>query len=320
VPKDPARQSADQSKTVKTKAEMLTADSLFEKWDETEFIPQDFMIAIPVNSLESQVGYSSLYRQMHDAFMNEVAFHRSVAGGSLTLAEARKRAFRACQNKEEAKKLFSGLMQMPVDQLDFVELSELHAEAPRVAERLWELAKREGRKEFESGHLAANAIFPVNHMKILWNIAKYLGTRESFVSEWKPRGATEMVLIDMMAQSHYQWLYWLEQTVRRSETREHEEHPDYKEWKRLRMASHEKTWSSEGYWLRPYVSEQEAIEHAVQMADRWNRMFLRTLRQLRDLRRYTVTINNPNQVNIASDGGQQLNVTKITNDNPLIKK
>jgi hypothetical protein len=29
---------------------------------------------------------------------------------------------------------------------------------------------------------------------------------------------------------------------------------------------------------------------------------------LRDLRRYSVTINNPQQVNIASDGGQQVNV------------
>jgi hypothetical protein len=34
------------------------------------------------------------------------------------------------------------------------------------------------------------------------------------------------------------------------------------------------------------------------------------LRQMRDLRRYSVpvTINNPKQVNIAADGGQQVNV------------
>jgi hypothetical protein len=47
----------------------------------------------------------------------------------------------------------------------------------------------------------------------------------------------------------------------------------------------------------------------MQMMDRYNRLFLRTLRQLRDLRRYStpITINNPRQVNIAADGGQQLN-------------
>jgi len=39
---------------------------------------------------------------------------------------------------------------------------------------------------------------------------------------------------------------------------------------------------------------------------------MRTLRQLRDLRRYApVTINNPQQVNIAADGGQQVNVNQL---------
>ncbi len=44
------------------------------------------------------------------------------------------------------------------------------------------------------------------------------------------------------------------------------------------------------------------------MVDRFNRLFLRTLRQLRDLRRYTpaIVINNPRQVNIAN---QQVNTT-----------
>ena len=48
------------------------------------------------------------------------------------------------------------------------------------------------------------------------------------------------------------------------------------------------------------------------MADRFNRLFLRTLRQLRDLRRYNlpVIINNPQRVNIAADGGQEVNVQK----------
>ena len=58
------------------------------------------------------------------------------------------------------------------------------------------------------------------------------------------------------------------------------------------------------------MGEYAAIEHAQQMMDRYNRLFLRTLRQLRDLRRYStpVTINNPQQVNI---GGQQINAVKM---------
>ena len=44
------------------------------------------------------------------------------------------------------------------------------------------------------------------------------------------------------------------------------------------------------------------------MVDRFNRLFLRTLRALRDLRRYvpSVTVQNAAQVNI---GGQQVNTT-----------
>ncbi len=63
----------------------------------------------------------------------------------------------------------------------------------------------------------------------------------------------------------------------------------------------------DGYYDAHRVTTAEAIEQAAAMADRFNRLFLRTLRHLRDLRRYVpaVTIQNPAQVNI---GGQQINV------------
>ena len=56
------------------------------------------------------------------------------------------------------------------------------------------------------------------------------------------------------------------------------------------------------------ISTHVALEEAAAMADRFNRLFLRTLRQLRDLRRYTpaVTIESAGQVNI---GGQQISLT-----------
>jgi hypothetical protein len=62
----------------------------------------------------------------------------------------------------------------------------------------------------------------------------------------------------------------------------------------------------------PFVPEQVAVEHAAQMADRWQRMYFRAIRNLRDWRRYApqVTINHAQQVNIASDGGQQINVSQ----------
>ena len=198
--------------------------------------------------------------------------------------------------------------------ISFNSLHTLYDFAPRVAEQFWESIKREGRAEFESGHAAANAVLPVGYMRDAWSVARYLGLRESFLDEWQPKGGIELSLIDMLAQAFFQWQYWLEQTIKRSQTREREEHPEYQKWQSHRNQSYEKSWE-DGFWLRPYVSEQQAIDHAVQMADRWNRIYMRTLRQLRDLRRYApVTINNPNQVNIASDDGQQINISNVKNE------
>jgi hypothetical protein len=67
-----------------------------------------------------------------------------------------------------------------------------------------------------------------------------------------------------------------------------------------------KRYESSG-WKSPYQSEADGIEQAHRLADGYNRQFLRVLRQLRDLRRYTpVVIQNAQQVNV---GNQQLNVS-----------
>ena len=287
-----------------------TYDALFERWDERDFTPPDFRIGVPVASLESKVGYSSLLRQLHQSFVRDVAYYTSAEGGLLTLDQARAKAFHACDNKEEAKRQFQQLARMPLENLRFNDLDELYGIAPRVVERFWEKAKKEGRQEFLSGHLGANIVFPVGYLKQVWNIARYLGVRESFIEDWQPKGGIEVALIDMLAQTYFQWQYWLEQTVTRSETKLKEEHPDYQDWQRRRKEFKQESWA-DGYWLKPTISERAAVEHAVQMADRFHRIFMRTLRQLRDLRRYSpVTINNPKQVNIAGDGGQQINLSK----------
>jgi hypothetical protein len=55
------------------------------------------------------------------------------------------------------------------------------------------------------------------------------------------------------------------------------------------------------------VDEAPALDQAAAMVDRFSKMFLRTLRALRDLRRYatSVVVQNAGQVNI---GGPQMSV------------
>src|ERR1044071_8640207 len=85
------------------------------------------------------------------------------------------------------------------------------------------------------------------------------------------------------------------------------EYRDQKKYRRVR-APH---WTK-GHWEIPFIEESEAIEQAHQLADRWRRSFHASSRALRDWRRYSspVIVQNAGQVNIASDGGQQVNVQK----------
>jgi hypothetical protein len=268
------------------------------------------------DSIESAVGYNSLIHLLGHHFVKQVAYYRSTEGGSLSLDEARAAAYRKCENEEQAEELFDQLMGISVDQIGFADLAELNGFSRAMAQNTWELIKRSAQDEFESGHLAACAFEPVDYMKEAWTRARYLGLRESFAAEWQPRGGIELSMIDAMAQAFFQLQYWTEQAVKRARTEPREEAYEYQRWKQYQREAKTDSWKY-GHWDIPYVREQEAVEHAAAMADRWQRMYFRAVRQLRDWRRYTpqVTINNPQQVNIgeqvnvASDGGQQINVS-----------
>jgi hypothetical protein len=266
---------------------------------------------VHINSLEmAALERGSVLRELQHAYLKYVAFLRSKEGGALSPDEARKRAYEHL-DEEKAARVIARVTSMPVDTINFLQLSELWGASPQHAERLWQLVKLEAQEDFESGHMAANGFMPVEWMQEAWRKARYLGVRQSFVEEWQPRGGIELALIDMLAQSFFLYLHWTEESVKRAQTEPRREAEDYVKWKRAKKAEREVSGWGPGWWDIPYVCEQEALEHAVQMADRYNRLFLRTLRQLRDLRRYNVpvTINNPQQVNIAADGGQQVNVS-----------
>lgn len=293
--------------------ESAVAEHDEEAWQrEIDEIIRNAQTEVPINSVEAAVEFGSLLREMQHCYLQRVAYYRSTAHGSYSLEEARAAAYHECKNMEEAKQELDKLRSYPLDMINFVDILPLMTIAPRAAEAFWHEMKAEALLEFESGHLASKALMPVGYMRTAWNAASYLGLRASLIDEWQPRGGIERSLIDMMAQAFLQYQHWIKESVLRSETRERDVHPDYEQWQRMKKPKEKAFGFLDGYWYRPFVSEQAAIEHAAQMADRWNRIYMRTLRNLRDLRRYSmpVTINNPQQVNIAADGGQQVNVAK----------
>jgi hypothetical protein len=289
-------------------------EALFDVWNGEPFTPNDRTIDVETDSLESRIGYSSLYRQMHHAFLRRVAYFRSARGGSMSPDQAREHAFHACEDYEIIESNFRYLMSSSLETLQFVDLKELHTAAPRVAERFWEMVKLEARQEFESGHWGANIMFPAGNLKGIWNLARYIGIRDSLGDKWKPKGASEMMLIEMLTETFFQWQYWLEQSVKRSQTPARNEDPELASWKAARreLNAHSRLKERiEGEWDRPYLSDKLAIEHAAQETERWHRSFLRMLKGLTDRRKYApVTINNANQINFAADGGQQINLAK----------
>lgn len=269
-------------------------------------------VEVYADSLESVLGYDSLMRILTKQYNSQVAYYRSAAGGCLPLEEARKAAYRRDLTDDEGLKLFDQLVRCPTEQIGLWHLLELNGYSPVMAQNLWEMIKREAAREFESGHLAAIAFEPADWMSDAWNRASYLGLRESLCEEWQPKGGIELTMIDAIAQAWLMLQHWTKESVKRAKTEPRRENHQFYEWKQWNKEASPKQWI-DGHWDVPMVTEKEAVEHAAQMADRWQRMYLRAIRSLRDWRRYTpqLTINNPQQVNIANDGGQQINVAGV---------
>ncbi|HRH43841.1 MAG TPA: hypothetical protein PKY82_19575 [Pyrinomonadaceae bacterium] len=284
-----------------------------------EFNFEKRKIEVYSDSLESYIGYDALLRVLGKYYCRQVAYYTSEEGGSLSVEEARAAAYREKLTDEEAIKLFESLMRRSTETINFLQLLELHRNSPRMAQNVWEMIKREAAREFESGHRAAAVFEPADYMTDAWNRASYLGLRESLIEEWKPKGGMELTMIDAIAQAWLMLQHWTEENVRRAKTEPRRENHEFYKWKQWNKEANPKQWG-EGHWDVPTIGERNAVEHAAQMADRWQRMYFRAIRSLRDWRRYSqqVTINNPQQVNI---GDKQINVAPTSEtDKPNTEK
>lgn len=273
------------------------------------FERQERLREVDANSIESIVGYNSLMRLLGKVVGQRIAYYQSEEGGKLPLKEARERAYRQDLESGEGIEMVERLLSMPASRIDYGELLDLHGFYPAAAENIWELMKREAKREFESGHRAAEALEPADYFKHAWDRASYMGLRESLCDEWQPKGGIELSMIDAIAQAWIMMEFWTKESALRALTPARLESPAFIEWAEKNKGLHAGQWS-QGNWHLPTLDEHKAVENAAQMADRWQRMYFRAIRNLRDWRRYTpqLTINNAQQVNIAGDGGQQINV------------
>lgn len=170
-------------------------------------------------------------------------------------------------------------------------LEDLARTDPELALHRWQELKAEAREELRSGHRAATAM--EGYASEPWQRARFLAIREELAGGWQPRNGVERQLIDQMAQAQTATFFWQERLMLRASVERSREKRDV---------------NDRGGWSPPRVSEHQAVEQAGAMVDRFNRIFLRTLRALRDLRRYAtpVIVHNAGQVNV---GSRQVNVS-----------
>ena len=100
--------------------------------------------------------------------------------------------------------------------IDWNDIGQVWNASPRDAIELWKAIRLEARDEFISGHYGARAFESAGYMHEAWRRAQYLAVRDALIEEWKPRGATELILIDQMTHSYVMQLHWTEEAKRRA--------------------------------------------------------------------------------------------------------
>ena len=156
----------------------------------------------------------------------------------------------------------------PADQVSWWTLSPLIENDPDVGWAVWERVKAEAYDELVSGHRAVLALCWNDSP---WQRAQFLAIRQAFIDEWQPRGGIELTLIDQMAQAHSLYLFWIERAHVQAS---------------LEGTKEQRELSRTGRWQPRTLGTAEALDQSAQMAERWQKLFVRALRALRDLRRH----------------------------------
>jgi hypothetical protein len=184
------------------------------------------------------------------------------------------------------------ILTRPPELLSWLDLDHLADRSPEKALELWEQVKEAAREELRSGHRMVRAVSVRGDY--CWPRAQFLALREELLEGWKPTNGLERQLVETLAQAQAAYLQWMESLTT---------------YTSLRCEEERSGRNDDGTWRPERISTAEAIDQAAAMVDRFHRLMMRTLRTLRDLRRYApkVVVQNAEQVNV---GEQQVNVTK----------
>jgi hypothetical protein len=133
---------------------------------------------------------------------------------------------------------------------------------------LWTKVRQTARDALACGATAGQAIEGYHPRP--FERAQFIAIREALADGLQPRNRMEWLLIDGMAQAWMMHLYWLDQHTKKDS---------------LGVIQTERDMRERDTWEPPRLSESEAVERAAQMADRFQRQFLRLMKCYRDGRK-----------------------------------
>jgi len=225
---------------------------------------------------------TSMAREMAEAHREAVEFHRDQL--KMSPDEALARVGTAADQRR--------IMDNAPDQVSWLDLDQLARQDPKLWERRWNEISDAAREEWESGSRGARATEATNDGP--WQRAQFLAIRDDVADGWKPQNGIEWTLIESIAQAYTSQLFWQERLMC---------------YANLPCDTGNQAIKQKGSWEPPRVYESQAVDQAAAMVDRFNRIFLRTLRALRDLRKHspTLIVQNAGQVNVAD---KQVNVVQ----------
>ena len=202
--------------------------------------------------------------ELAEAYREAVAFFHERMGYPIP------EAIRLARQEGEGEDLGDRLLRAPPQEVAWHALAAVGERAPGLLPAIWERLLEAARAELASGRRAA---LPFHEGGTPFARAQFLALRQAFRDAWAPQGGIEDALVDALAQAQTSYLVWLA---------------------RLHAAG-----------LAPGGDEETArhIQQAGAMVDRFNRIFVRTLRALRELRQRpapAVAIGAAGQVNVGA--------------------
>jgi hypothetical protein len=148
---------------------------------------------------------------------------------------------------------------------------------------VWHRVRQTARDNLASGLMASTAIEGYHARP--YERATFLAVREALADGLQPRNGMERLLIDGMAQAWTLHLRWLDKHTNMDS---------------IDAIRHERDMRHRDGWQPPRLTEAEAVDQAVQMADRFQRQFLRLMKCYRDGRKLIASMTVlGGQVNVA---------------------